>query len=345
MERNTSNQRPGCVSAWLWLAVVLNIASAIMYISFMFLEYRQEEFLCFGAIVLLNILNVLACILLFRHIKNGFNLIAADAAALAVVATVLGTQATLAVAVAIVSVIIWWAVLQAKKDGVSAWTRLKGGWDWKHCRHLYQVFIVAGLLVVGLTFVAMPWGRKAAESEYTSFEDGLQNDELEAIDTMGIEAPSKQTEAKSTEEMSIWEAHSDDGHTCSVEAPSHYEIRVSEPPKVLWVAANNDDEPSVTVYRQKRADIERIGITSAEEYASSIMNGYGKVAYLGGGQFGDGGYLVRFTMNDGTNALKFYVLAKDTPNYYYYCLVICLQQNDSVMRGRIDHILKSFKVN
>lgn len=333
MERNTSNQRPGCVGAWLWLAVVMNLVSAIVYIVMMFGDMSRQLTAGIGVQAMLCILNVLACILLFRWIKNGFYLFVACSVTTAVIGIALIGTAPAAAIGAALSVLIWWAVLQAKKDGVSAWSRLKGGWDWKHCRHLYQVFIVACLLVVGLMFVAMPWGTKAEESEYTSFED-----------TLALEADSTTAEVAESDSIQ-WETFSDAGGTCSVEAPGHFTKQKSEGIQVLGLAGINDNEPAVFVMRERRADVEALGIKSAEDYASAIMNGYGKVSFTGSEKYPGGAYLVKFTIKQGDSTIACYVLATSTADYYYYCLVNCFLVYDTQQKGTINHILKSFKVN
>ena len=54
----------------------------------------------------------------------------------------------------LVSILVWWGVLQIRKNGASAWGLMNKGWDYKHCRHLYQVFAGVIILLFVLSLVA-----------------------------------------------------------------------------------------------------------------------------------------------------------------------------------------------
>jgi len=148
-------QRNGCITAWLWLAILINLGMTVYYALSMFGAYSTEMALGLGTCSIFGLVNVLGAILLMRWNKTGFYLFLVSSIICAVVnLAVLKLQPATAVS-SLVAIIIWWAVLQAKKDGVSAWSQLEAGWDYKHCRHLYQLFSVAGIILFILTLIAV----------------------------------------------------------------------------------------------------------------------------------------------------------------------------------------------
>lgn len=84
------------------------------------------------------------------------------------------------------AIVIWWAILQIKKNGISAWNQLQSGWDGKHCRHLYQLFGVIGIILFVLTMVA--FGNCRSKSDYSNDEiatvaddEVMPEDEIEEV--------------------------------------------------------------------------------------------------------------------------------------------------------------------
>lgn len=67
------------------------------------------------------------------------------------------------------AILIWWAILQMKKDGVSAWSQLQSGWDGKHCRHLYQMFGAIGVILFILTMIA--FGNANGRNDDSQYEE------------------------------------------------------------------------------------------------------------------------------------------------------------------------------
>lgn len=68
---------------------------------------------------------------------------------------------------------ISWVILQFRKDGKSAWSQLKPGWDTLHCRHLYQVFGgICGLTILLILFLGLyrsQWDNPKKDDDSSSF--------------------------------------------------------------------------------------------------------------------------------------------------------------------------------
>lgn len=173
---NNLKQRNGCITAWLWVAIVVNIGLAIFYAVSMFSAYSSEMALGFGICSIFGVINILGAILLMRWNKTGFYLFLVSSLISAVVnVCVLKMSASTAIS-SVFAIVIWWAILQAKKDGVSAWSQLETGWDYKHTRHLYQVFSVVGIVLFILTLISVGMEHRNPYADILSDNDYLDAD-------------------------------------------------------------------------------------------------------------------------------------------------------------------------
>lgn len=68
-------ERNGCISFWLWIAIIANIALSIFYAVSMFNVGTGEMALGFGLCSIFGVVNVLSAILLLRWNKVGFYII------------------------------------------------------------------------------------------------------------------------------------------------------------------------------------------------------------------------------------------------------------------------------
>lgn len=154
MGNNNLKQRNGCITAWLWLVIIANLLTTVFYVATMFEANTSGIAIGFGICAILCIVNVLGAILLMRWNKTGFYIFVVSSIINALTnILVLNVSSVVAIS-CIIAIIIWWAILQAKKDGVSTWEQLDTGWDYKHCRHLYQLFAVIGVILCVLTLTA-----------------------------------------------------------------------------------------------------------------------------------------------------------------------------------------------
>lgn len=189
---NNLKQRNGCITAWLWVAIIANIGMAIFYAVSMFSAYSTEMALGFGICSIFGVINVLGAILLMRWNKTGFYLFLVSSLICAVVNVfVLKMSAATAIS-SVFAIVIWWAILQAKKDGVSAWSQLETGWDYKHCRHIYQIFSITAILLFVLTLIAV------GQEHNNPYEDILSDYEAVEEDTVAVEEVVEVVEVEET---------------------------------------------------------------------------------------------------------------------------------------------------
>lgn len=197
---NNLKQRNGCITAWLWVVILINMAMAIFYAVSMFEAYSTEMALGFGICSIFGVANVLGAILLMRWNKIGFYLFLFSSLICAVVnVCVLKMPPSVAVS-SLFAIIIWWAILQAKKDGKSAWSQLESGWDYKHCRHLYQVFTVIGIALFVLTLIAVG---KEHKTPYEDIDDDSYLDEGTMVKQEVVMDSVAETEKRSMPEQEM----------------------------------------------------------------------------------------------------------------------------------------------
>lgn len=186
----TDKERNGCITAWLWVGIVINLALASYCAVTMFSAYSAGLSWALGLGSVLCIVNILGAILLMRWNKTGFYILSASAVlSIAVNLIILGSDA-LELIGSVVAILIWWAILQAKKNGKSAWSQLESGWDIAHCRHLYQVFggIIAVLLILTV-FAAIKVSKDDSEKtdDLTVVIDDEEMDSTEVNDILVFE--------------------------------------------------------------------------------------------------------------------------------------------------------------
>lgn len=151
---NRLKQRNGCISFWLWLAIIINMALVVYYALSMFSADSSEIALGLGLCSIFGVVNVLSAILLLRWNKIGFYMMVVSSIMAIVVNICVLKREPMAMVGSLSAIVIWWAILQMKKNGVSAWSQLQSGWDGKHCRHLYQLFAGVELVLFILTLIA-----------------------------------------------------------------------------------------------------------------------------------------------------------------------------------------------
>ena len=126
MTNNDLKQRHGCVTFWLWLVLLVNAGSVLMQVVNLF--DPSESVYPVWTVVLLVLLascNVVASLLLMRWRKLGFYLFVASALAELVVGLLLLDLHPVESVTSLASIAIWWAVLQIRYDGRSAWSQME----------------------------------------------------------------------------------------------------------------------------------------------------------------------------------------------------------------------------
>lgn len=334
-------QRHGCVTFWLWLVVLANLVMALYYFVLMFDAYTSEKSLGFGFLGILGIVNLLSAILLMRWNKLGFYMmLACSLVGLLVNVGLLGLPSA-TVLPSLFAVLIWWAILQIRKNGVSAWKLMNGGWDYKHCRHLYQVFIVIIVFMLVLTIIAT-LGNHDGNPYEKIIDENYYNTEIE------IESEIEEEVIPISDGID-WKVFEDGTNSVSIEAPSDFR-RLNLNEDQLMALGCSDFDPYIAIVQESVSSLNVVGVTTTKEYSQLLFK---MVQNSGGTDFkkinqepnGDNSYLVEYEMS--INGTKFYykVIIIKTKQYFYYCQVLCIDEYKYKLKEQIDHIIESFKVN
>ncbi len=329
---NETKQRHGCVNAWLWLVIATNLALCGYYAIQMFNVWSNTLVWGFGLLSILTLGNVLGAILLMRWNKMGFYLFIACSIITTIVnAGILDLGVSTGIQ-GLVAILIWWGILHIKKDGVPAWKLMNGGWDYKHCRHLYQLF---GIIAGGLLIATI------AASTTNSNKVGVSDDEYEeVIDTVAVDE---------VVEKITWKRFSDDGKYCSIEAPDDFRKATISEDQILGLMCS-DYDPAVVVINETANSLKASEISTTKEYANVIVkmnrnidgaSGFKKVSEK---SYDDNSYLIVYNLSiDGTQ-FRYSLLTSRTKHNFYYCLVYCLEEYAEKSQPTISHMLSSFKV-
>lgn len=184
-------ERHGCVTFWLWLASILNLAMAVFYASSMFSAYTSAMSLGFGLCSILGVVNVLGGILLMRWNKYGFYLFAVSCIISIIVnISILGIE-PVAMISSLVGIFMWWGILQIRKNGVSAWSQMQSNWDYKHCRHIYQLFCSIMLVLFVVTCIAFGGNHNEnlyAEQVFTNEETVVREEKEEDAEAAVVDS-------------------------------------------------------------------------------------------------------------------------------------------------------------
>ena len=126
MTNNDLKQRHGCVTFWLWLVLLVNAGGVLQLIVSMCSSAGMDyPVVAVVLMVLLGTCNVVASLLLMRWRKLGFYLFVASALAELVVGLLLLDLHPVQSVTLLFNIAIWWAVLQIRSDGRSAWSQME----------------------------------------------------------------------------------------------------------------------------------------------------------------------------------------------------------------------------
>lgn len=328
-----SKKRHGCVSVWLWIVIISNLGLGIYYATLMFSAYTNTMSLGFGLLSILATLNVLGAILLMRWNKCGFYLFVVSSVLAALVNIGVLSLEPVVLLSGLFAILIWGGILQIKKDGVSAWSLLEDGWDYKHCRHLYQLFVfIIGILLV-LTIVAY-----TGNHEGNPYEGILPSDDSELI-----------VDSVAVDDDIVWQTFTDDNKACSIEAPNDFRKAELNSDQILGLMCT-DYDPAVFVIAEPASSLKATGINSAKDYANVIVKlnsknhditGFNKISEE---TYGEDSYLIVYTLSVNDMQFRYSLLACRTEKKFYYCQVFCLEEYAETLQPTISHMLSSFKV-
>ena len=329
---NEGKERHGCVNAWLWIVIISNLGLDIYYATMMFSAYTNTMSLGFGLLSILATLNVLGAILLMRWNKCGFYLFVVSSVLAALVNIGVLSLEPVVLLSGLFAILIWWGILQIKKDGISAWSLLEDGWDYKHCRHLYQLFgIIIGILLI-LTIVAY-----TGSHEGNPYEGILPSDDSELI-----------VDSVAVEDEIVWQTFSDSNNMCSIEAPNDFHTAELNTDQILGIMCT-DYDPAALVISETASSLKGAGISSTKDYANVLVkmnrNVEGASAFnkISEEAYGENSYLIVYSMSiDGTQ-FRYSLLTSRTKANFYYCQVYCLEEYAEKLQPTISHMLSSFK--
>lgn len=330
---NETKQRHGCVNAWLWLVIAVNLVACGYYAIQMFsMEYNTLVW-GFGLTSILALGNVLGAILLMRWNKYGFYLFIACTIINAIINIGILDLGISSGIQGIIAILIWWGILHIKKDGISAWKLMDGGWDYKHCRHLYQLFgIITGILLIATI----------AASTTNAYTAGVSDgDSEEVADTAAVD--------EVIEEIT-WKRFSDDGNNCSIEAPDDFRKATISEDQILGLMCS-DYDPAVFVLKESNNDVKAAGISSPKEYADVLVkmnrnvDGATNFKKISEREYSANSYLIVYDMDiDGTK-FRYNLLTTRTSSNFYYCMVYCLSEYSGKLEETVNHMLDSFDAN
>lgn len=326
-------ERHGCVNAWLWLVIIANFCMVIYYTVTMFGAYDSSISLAFGLTAVLSVVNILGAILLMRWNKYGFYLYTVSALLAAVFCIVVLGAELYVIGSSLFVILIWWGILHIKKNNVSAWQLMENGWDYKHCRHLYQVFAtVIGVLLI-MTIITY-----AGRTIDTRNENVLSDDVL--VDSVAVDSVAVHAE---------WSEFSDDTGICAIKTPNDFKKADLCEGQVLGLL-RSDYDPAIVVIQESVGSVESAGITTVKGYANAIVemnrNVKGALNFkkLSAEPYGDNSYLIVYEISIGEDTYCYNILATKTRKNFYYCQVYCLKQYVDNLQPVISNMLNSFRV-
>lgn len=331
---NESKKRHGCVSAWLWMAIISNLFYVIYNVVSIFDADTSFKSFGFGLLSIFATLNILGTILLMRWNKLGFIIFLVSSILATIVNLVVLDLEPYTMVSCIFAILFWFAILQFRKNGTSAWSLMENGWDYKHCRHLYQLFgFIIGILFV-LTIIVVIGGRDDSQ-----IDDGLPYDSVELVaDSVAVE-----------EDEVVWQTFSDSSNACSIEVPDGFHNAELNDIQILGLMCT-DYDPAVLVIKETANSLRSAGIRTTKDYAEAIVDMNSKLDGVSGfvkireEVFGDDSYLIVYNLSISDTQFRYYILASRTISNFYYCQVYCLEEYVENLQPTISHMLSSFKV-
>ena len=230
------------------------------------------------------------------------------------------------------AIVIWWAILQMKKDGVSAWSQLQSGWDGKHCRHLYQVFAAIGVILFILTLIA--FGNTGSSSD--------KSDDIVVI------ADDEAMSEEEVVEVIGWETFVSKNGECSIEAPDDMRKNPTEDEQILMLMCT-DYDPVCVVVAEPISDVKAVGINNTKQYADVVMKSVQKsneassFKKIDGKAFGSDSYLITYDVSIEGTPFRYFLLAAKGDKNYYNCTIFCVKKYLPKLETTINMMLESFK--
>lgn len=316
-------QRHGCVTFWTWLIIIVNLILVMNNTADIFDADTSKTTLTVGCKAILQTLNILACILIMKWNRRGFHIYIIVQILLLIISKQPGY-----IVLYSIPIMLWWVLLQIRQNGISTWKMMNDGWDYKHCRHLYQFFIAIVSILTLLTLIAYSSKEENRividnNTEITSDTTAINNDIIDIA----------------------WKLHEDSIHCFWVKAPSDF--RRIQTDYCIMALGCSDYDPYITVDKESVSSLEHLGITTPEDYSNAKIK---EIQNSGGTDFKKLGQkitvcnfiVVEYEMSvDGNKCYYQYVVSK-TQKDFFFCQVVCLDKYKNKLKEQIDYIIDSF---
>lgn len=185
-EAMKSPKRNGWVTFFLNFIVFINLCMTLLYVVLIFDTHSVWIRLILGLNAILSVVNILSSLLLKRWAKAGFYIFIISSLAWAFAnAKVLGGL----IIFSVLGVVVLWAILQIKKDGLTVWSQLKNNWNFQTDKRQYKLcslFVGIILLLIVISF-CIEGGRREELQIDSDLEEEFSEPLVEALDSIEIE--------------------------------------------------------------------------------------------------------------------------------------------------------------
>lgn len=162
---NETKQRNRIVTAWLWIVMAVNLITAVCYIFTLFEQNYPADVIGVGSEVITMMLAALSAVLILKWNKLGFFLFVVSTLIFSLIDFFCVGETIVITLINVVTIIFLWFALHIKKEGKSLWNLMKSGIDYRHCRHIYQLFGAFMAIAVACTLIAALTINKHDEAE------------------------------------------------------------------------------------------------------------------------------------------------------------------------------------
>ena len=325
-------ERHGCVSAWLWIVIVANLCFCIYYFMTM-LDSESSLSFGYGLLSALSVSLILGAILLMRWSRCGFYLMMV-ASLLALVVNHFLLEIEVAYSIhGILGMLFWWAILQIRKNGVSAWKLMDTTWDYKHCRHLYQVFLGIVLLIVLVSVFHSSNGGAVVDNQSKSYAS--------------IGSASKEISEESENNIE-WNQFLADDKSCKIEAPADFrKAKLND--DQLFALICTDYDPAFVAFSEPLKNATAVGVSTSRQYAQVVVKnnrnapGTEKYKKIAERQLSNGGYVICYDLTIDGTAFRYNLVAIKSKTAFYYGLIYCLEEYAGKVEPIMSHMVNSFQ--
>jgi hypothetical protein len=187
---NYTKHRNVVATILLWTLVIIGLVAAIYSIVNLFSLTPRSEVILTGIDSILFFIVALSAVLMLKWNRFGYYMFAVANIAYGIMhlLTMIGFIFTIFINLGLIVLI--WGILQIPKSGRSSWSQMKMGLDYKHCRHIYQLFAILCSVSIVLTIVA------SLKHVTTDNDENIEIPTIDLVDTTNVvvDEPTESTE-------------------------------------------------------------------------------------------------------------------------------------------------------